>query len=320
MAYQSGFSSDIEDMLTIRHRSGFKLEAVERHLKVFDSFCAEKYPKASLLTREIAEEWIHSSEIPSRCHLEMRVRSMKHLGRYQRSLGLDAYVPEYRIKIPKAEEPHLFSNEQLKVFFNAVDTKMTPTEVYPYKDALFPVFFRLMYSCGLRCSEACNLRVEDVDLEHGVISIYRAKGNRDRRLMMSDDMAELCRRFDRYYQQLLPDRKYFFQPSREYERLKSNSVGKVFEALLKCSGLDQVPGKNFTLHGLRHLFAVQNIRKCAEAGEDFNNWIQYLSRYMGHKRIQYTLYYLHLTSQLFPAYRDKLNKLMEGIGVVYAED
>ena len=79
-------------------------------------------------------------------------------------------------------------------------------------------------------------------------------------------------------------------------------------------------GKSFTLHGLRHLFAVQNIRKCAEAGEDFNNWIHYLSRYMGHKRIQYTLYYLHLTSQLFPAYRDKLNRLMEGIGVVYAED
>ena len=74
MAYQSGFASDIENMLIIRRHSGFKLEAIERYLKIFDNFCTEKYPNASLLTQEIAEEWIHSSTIPSRCHLEMRVR------------------------------------------------------------------------------------------------------------------------------------------------------------------------------------------------------------------------------------------------------
>ena len=41
---------------------------------------------------------------------------------------------------------------------------------------------------------------------------------------------------------------------------------------------------------------------------------------MGHKHIQFTLYYLHITSQLFPMYREKLNALEEGIGVVYAEE
>lgn len=78
--------------------------------------------------------------------------------------------------------------------------------------------------------------------------------------------------------------------------------------------------KRFTTHGLRHLFAVQNIKKCADAGEDFYNWIQYLCRYMGHKHIRYTLYYLHITSQLFPVYREKLDALEKGIGVVYAEE
>ena len=31
--------------------------------------------------------------------------------------GLNAYVPNYRIKRPKAEEPHLFTDEQLSLFF-----------------------------------------------------------------------------------------------------------------------------------------------------------------------------------------------------------
>lgn len=41
---------------------------------------------------------------------------MKHIGEYQQSLGLNAYVPNYRIKRPKAEEPHLFTDEQLALF------------------------------------------------------------------------------------------------------------------------------------------------------------------------------------------------------------
>lgn len=79
-------------------------------------------------------------------------------------------------------------------------------------------------------------------------------------------------------------------------------------------------GKKFTPHGLRHLFAVQNIKKCVEAGEDFANWMEYLCQYMEHKHIRYTLYYLHITSQLFPVYQDKLRQLEEGIGVKYAEE
>ena len=97
-------------------------------------------------------------------------------------------------------------------------------------------------------------------------------------------------------------------------------VTRVFDSILKKAGLLDVKGKKFTPHGLRHLFAVQNIKKCVEAGEDFANWMEYLCQYMGHKHIKYTLYYLHITSQLFPVYQDKLRQLEEGIGVKCAEE
>lgn len=318
--YKSQFGSVIEEMLAVRHRSGLKLKFIGYFLDDFDSYCARYYPSDSLLTREIGESWIRSSDSASYFHMARRVLTMVHLGQYQQSLGLNAYVPDYRIRTPKAEEPHLFTDGQLTQFFETVDTMIVPTETYPYKNVLFPVFFRLIYSCGLRCSEACNLRIEDVDLQRGTIAIYNAKGNKDRELFLSDDMKGLCIRFDRYYRQKLHGRTYFFQPSRERECLTSGDVSKIFDALLKKSGLDKVPGKKFTTHGLRHLFAVQNIKKCAENGEDFYNWIQYLCKYMGHKHIRYTLYYLHITSQLFPVYHDQLRRLTEGIGVMYAED
>lgn len=79
-------------------------------------------------------------------------------------------------------------------------------------------------------------------------------------------------------------------------------------------------GKLPSAHGLRHLFAVENVKMCLEQGEDFNNWAQYLAQYMGHRKLRDTMYYIHMTSQLFPSYKEKLDRLAEGIGVKYAEE
>lgn len=172
----------------------------------------------------------------------------------------------------------------------------------------------------MRSSEVCNLTVGDVDLSSGTVSIYHSKGFMDRRIYMSDDLLSLCRDFDRRYSSVLPERKYFFQPSSQKLCYNSGNIVRVFDSILKKAGLLDVKGKKFTPHGLRHLFAVQNIKKCVEEGEDFANWMEYLCQYMGHKHIRYTLYYLHITSQLFPVYQDKLRQLEEGIGVKYAEE
>ncbi len=318
--YMSKFGPTMEDMLVVLHRSGLQMKYIGFFLGEFDAFCAKEYPESSLLTKEIAETWIHDTDSQSCNHIARRISTMKHIGEYQMSLGLNAYIPNYQIKRTKAEEPHLFSDEQLILFFNTVDTKLLPTETYPYKDTLFPVFFRLVYCCGLRCSEACNLKVNDFDFSKGTISIYQSKGMKDRELPLPDDLLDLCYRFHLYYQKIFPDRIYFFKPNQEREHMTSADVSKIFQTVLKNADLLTLPGKRFTTHGLRHLFAVQNIKKCAEEGEDFYNWIQYLCKYMGHKHIRYTLYYLHITSQLFPVYQEKLNALEKGIGVVYAEE
>ena len=62
------------------------------------------------------------------------------------------------------------------------------------------------------------------------------------------------------------------------------------------------------------------MRKCLKTGGDFNNWIKYLSKYMGHATSDETMYYLHLVKDLFPVFKPKLDTLIEGIGVRYVED
>ena len=318
--YNSAFSSDIKNMLEQLHTSGLQVKYIDYFLHDFDDYCAERYPEADTLTMELSEAWIHSMDSDSQCHYSRRVTTMKHLGQYQQSIGKKAYVPNYSIWYKTKDEPHLFTDEQLQYFFRSLDSEVKTTKVFPYNDLILPCFFRLQYCCGMRSSEVCNLMVDDVDLIEGSVCIYRSKGYLDRKIYMSDDIRDLCRTFDNHYSKVLPGRKYFFQPSERKYYFNSGNIVRFFDAVLKNAGLYNINGKKFTPHGLRHLFAVQNIKKCAESGDDFSNWIEYLCRYMGHKHIKYTLYYLHMTSQLFPIYQDKLYKLEKGIGVKYVEE
>jgi len=53
-----------------------------------------------------------------------------------------------------------------------------------------PVFFRLLFECGLRCSEARLLLVGDVDLENGCLTIRQAKNRNSRLVMVSASMLK----------------------------------------------------------------------------------------------------------------------------------
>lgn len=52
---------------------------------------------------------------------------------------------------------------------------------------------RLMYGCGLRVSEPLNLRIKDVDLENGRLSIKGAKGGKDRMVALPCSLSEEIR-------------------------------------------------------------------------------------------------------------------------------
>ncbi len=310
---------DYDDMVAMYHNIGLRLEYLSKFRDEFDSYCQKFFSGNSLLTEEIAEGWIHDTQSRSKHTLCCRVQTMKKLGRYQRSLGKDSYMPGYYIKPDPPAAPMLFTDVQLKEFFSLTDS--IPHDYRsPNREVIFPVLFRLLYCCGLRASEACLLLVENVNLDTGILEIYHRKGYKDRVVYMSRDVCSLCADFHRYYDSVLPGRRYFFQPGMEKEHYTKmdidNAFGRIRSRMVSCPKKGKLP----TAHGLRHLFAVENVRMCIEQGEDFNNWIQYLSQYMGHRKLRDTLYYIHMTSRLFPSYKDKLGRLTEGIGVRYAEE
>ena len=56
----------------------------------------------------------------------------------------------------------------------------------------YKVLFRLIYCCGLRNNEACSLKIQNVDLINGCITLHNTKGNKERIVYLSTDLQKLC--------------------------------------------------------------------------------------------------------------------------------
>jgi integrase len=175
----------------------------------------------------------------------------------------------------------------------------------PGRHLVLPVFFRLLYCCGLRTCEARKLRVEEVDLRCGAVEIIASKRKCSRRLPLPQDLLELLRTYDRRVSRIYAGRIYFFPTTRSgcYQR---TSIGTVFQKIWKSAGLPNGAGSKARAYDFRHHFALANLNRWIASGVDTGTRLPYLSRYMGHSGIQSTDYYLHLVPEFFGSFREKV--------------
>ena len=109
-----------------------------------------------------------------------RISYVRILCKYLHSNGYDApcaFHPAPHVN--KCFVPHIFTKDEIERLFSAVDCTKESSES-PLRHLVMPVLFRLLYTCGLRVSEALHLKVADVDLDAGVLAIYGAKGDKER--------------------------------------------------------------------------------------------------------------------------------------------
>jgi integrase len=311
----SHFAPHLTEMMEVKRNSGFSLNYMDAHVEEFDTFCNKNFPNKHHLDRELAESWLYDTISESRRELNKRVRTMRHLANHLTALGIPAYICPIRIRIPKSPMPHIFTDEQLVEFYRVCDS-FKPAAFPRYRHILFPTMFRVIYCCGLRNSEACNLKCCDINLENGAIKIIGSKGHKDRVVYLAPDLLELCEKYNAEMESLLSGREYFF-PSQYDKHFINTSICRIFNGILgKCSFYGKT-SKKPTCHALRHTFAVNSMRQCIANGDNFDGYIQYLCKYMGHTRPHETMYYLHMAVNIIPELRAKAKGFEDIIGGVF---
>ena len=276
------------------HRQGLSLQRLDRQL------CALGLSDEHL-PRDVVEQWTAAQPPEKPANQRHRVNVIRQFALYLRRCGIDAYVP------PKANGPvgragyvpYIFSHEEISHLLESVDG-LQPEGHSPERYIVMPEIFRLLYGCGLRVSEALQLRVHDVDLERGVLTIRDAKFGKDRLVPIVDSMrARLLAYSARLLVQAEPD-DYFF-PAPDKTAYHRSTVYGVFRNLLWSCGISHGGrGKGPRLHDIRHSFAVHCLERWYREEADLNAKLPYLSAYMGHRGPAGTERYLRLTARVFP--------------------
>ena len=249
----SCFAPFLVEMMSIKRNSGFSLAYMDAHIAEFDSFCRASFPDINQLDQELANAWIYATDSKSREQLRKRICTMRHLANHLVSQGIQAYLCPVRISLPKPKDPHVFTDEQLAEFFSICDS-FEPVAFPAYRHIVLPVLFRTIYCCGLRNSEACNLRRDDVALSSGIMRIIGSKGHKDRVVYLHQDLQVLCRKYDSAMQELLPGREYFF-PSQNSKHFINTSICRLFDQILAKTSFAGKTSKKPTCHG----FSYQNL-------------------------------------------------------------
>ena len=136
---------------------------------------------------------------------------------------------------------------------------------------------------GLRRSEACQLKVGDIDSRRMVLRVEHGKGNRDREIPRSPTLLAALRE---YYRWMRP-RTYLFPGTQHGWRSDRPITTKVIWEAVRLAARKAGIDKRVTPHTLRHTDATHLL----EAGADLRT-IQLL---LGHADVSPTTGYLHLS-------------------------
>ena len=300
--YKSFIAPWMESFAVFQKAAGRWNKTYSCNLIYFDRHCSQQLSGNESLTQELVDNWCaqRPTEINNSCRT--RIFVVFNFIRYLRERGLTDVMPPV---MPGQERithlPHAFTDLELERFFKACDNlPSTPRKLTVLaRKVIVPVFFRLLYSSGIRTNEARELRVNDVNLSDGVLNVRQSKGQAQHFVVLHDTMLSLLIKYNATVQTLYPQREYFF-PSPRNSFLSNSWVVHNFRQLWYKDNTAYA-----TAYQLRHNYAIENVNQWIGEGFELFSKLVYLSKSMGHSSLESTKYYFNLTPVLFDILREK---------------
>ena len=290
----------IAGLLGEKRALGFLYDTEELVLARFDAYCSELGLSEATMTRDSLGGWLERRPTEGACSHSRRVSVARQLMLYMASMGLSVYIPG---ELPKVgtKLPHILTADERSAFFAQVDAYRPAGGGAAYRRLAgeYRVLFRMIYCCGLRNSEACGIPSDHVDLDAGTLLVAQSKGRKDRVVHMADDLAALCSGYFAWLRRTLGFRPEWFFPSKDPARpLVNTSVDRVFDRFWDATPFAATCADKPVVHDLRFSFITDRVNRWALDGVDVEAMMPYLSRYVGHKDLQSTYYYIHTSEQL----------------------
>jgi site-specific recombinase XerD len=272
---------EIIKLLRLRRYSGHTIKAYKFHLKLFLEHFASREP--SLLTDRDVFSYLNYLIETKHVSTSFQNQAVNAIKFYFETV-LERPPRTYHLERPKRELrlPSVLSLEEVKSIFSSIANLKHKCLIY------------LIYSAGLRISEAVNLKVTDVDSMRMLLHIRAGKGKKDRYTILSPLVLEMLRK---YYKHYFPA-EWLFEGMKG-DRYSIRSVQYIFGQALEKSKVR----KYATVHTLRHSFATHLL----ESGVD----LRYIQELLGHHSPKTTEIYTHVSNRKLSQIESPIEKLFK---------
>lgn len=184
-------------------------------------------------------------------------------------------------------KPIIFSDYEIQKLFSTMDEYASSSSDKFYRlNYSYSILFRLVYSCGLRVSEAIKINIANINFNENTIAIIDSKNHISRTVVFSDSMKGCLITYINKF-----NIETILFPSKKNKFISYHSLMYYYNKILKLANLNS----NATIHCLRHVFVNKAFNQMIEKGYDENIIIIYLHKCLGHKSIHETEHYLHFT-------------------------
>ncbi|MBQ4379019.1 MAG: tyrosine recombinase [Treponema sp.] len=267
------------DMVSVERLSENTALTYEECAKIFLKWLQSERIKLAAVNPQVLLSYLVWRRTEQKCDeltIAKDISGLRSLGQYlvRQKMWEENHV--MLLDRPKAGKalPKVLSVEQVDKFLDAIDT----TDPLGVRDR---ALYELIYSCGLRISEAAGLKVENLHLKERVL-LVRGKGDKERMVPFGENARDRLKEYLENARPLLVGSKIVAEVFVNYkgEPMSRKGIWKNFKAYEVKAGV------HAKVHTLRHSFATHLLA----GGMDLRS----VQELLGHSDLATTTIYTHV--------------------------
>lgn len=286
----------LDEYLVMRRALGFQLNDVERQVGLFCTWL-EARGQTQTFTVDEAVTWARINPDAHPSWWSTRLSLVRRFAGYLNAN--DVVVPVIPSGLLPARKPravpYIYSQEDLDALLDACGQVFSDERIA----ATLRTVIGLLAATGLRIGEALNLRVEDIDFDHGVLVIRGAK-SAERLVPIHPSTTTALEQY-----LALPARVATNPDPHGQVFVTANGTGYVyvtfqsrFKRVREAAGLVPRGKARPRLHDLRHTFATAHMTAAYAHDGDPDRVLSLLATWLGHSDAAHTYWYLSATGEL----------------------
>jgi len=201
----------------------------------------------------------------------------------------------------KILEQDIFSKIESPKLEKKIPTVLTKDEIKQMiasaKNQKHRILVELLYSAGLRVSEAVKMRINDLDLKEKIAVVRAGKGRKDRVVILSTTLVKDLQDYIPKLKEKFPENEFLFpSPSKKNQPITPRQAEKIIKSLAEKAGIK----KRVYCHALRASFATHLL----EQGTD----IRVIQTLLGHANLATTERYTKVSLEQIKKVKNPLDE------------